>query len=79
MIPTPRTQITVRTAALVLLDVAAIWAGWVLAANWRLGPYWGDDFRAHHQTELVIHAAVFFVAGILFETYDPRRPYASFV
>jgi len=79
MIPTPRTQITVRTAALVLLDLAAIWAGWVLAANWRLGPYWGDDFRAHHQTELVIHAAVFFVAGILFETYDPRRPYASFV
>jgi exopolysaccharide biosynthesis polyprenyl glycosylphosphotransferase len=79
MIPTPRTQISLRTAALVVLDVAAIWAGWVLASNWRLGPYWGDDFRAHHQPELVIHAAVFVVAGILFETYDPRRPYASFV
>jgi exopolysaccharide biosynthesis polyprenyl glycosylphosphotransferase len=78
MIPTPRTQLSVRTAALVLLDVCAIAAGWILAPNWRLGTYWGEDFRAHHQTELVIHAAVFLVAGILFETYDPRRPYASF-
>jgi exopolysaccharide biosynthesis polyprenyl glycosylphosphotransferase len=79
MIPTPRTQITVRTAALVLLDVAAIWAGWMLATNSRLGQYWGQDFRVHHQTELIIHAAVFAIAGILFESYDPRRPYASFV
>ena len=79
MIPTPRTQISARTAALVLLDLAALWAGWMLASNWRLGAYWGEDFRAHHQTELVIHGAVFLVAGILFETYDPRRPYASFV
>jgi exopolysaccharide biosynthesis polyprenyl glycosylphosphotransferase len=79
MIPTPRTQISARTAALVLLDLAALWAGWMLAPNWRLGAYWGEDFRAHHQTELVIHGAVFLVAGILFETYDPRRPYASFV
>jgi exopolysaccharide biosynthesis polyprenyl glycosylphosphotransferase len=78
MIPTPRTQIPVRTAALVLLDAGALWAGWILAPNWRLGAYWGEDFRATHQTELVIHAAVFLVAGILFETYDPRRPYASF-
>jgi exopolysaccharide biosynthesis polyprenyl glycosylphosphotransferase len=79
MIPTPRTQISLRTAALVVLDAAALWVGWVVASNWRLGPYWGDDFRVHHQPELVIHAAVFVVAGILFETYDPRRPYASFV
>jgi exopolysaccharide biosynthesis polyprenyl glycosylphosphotransferase len=77
MIPAPRTQMSVRTAGLVALDVAAIWAGWTLAPNWRLGAYWGQDFRATHQTELVIHAAVFFIAGILFEAYDPRRPYAS--
>src|SRR5437667_5854460 len=77
MIPTPRTQLSVRTTALVLLDVCAIAAGWILAPNWRLGTYWGEDFRAHHQTELVIHAAVFLIAGILFETYDPRRPYAT--
>jgi exopolysaccharide biosynthesis polyprenyl glycosylphosphotransferase len=78
MIPTPRTQMTVRTAALVLLDVAALSAGWYFASNWRLDPYWGEDFRANHQAELMIHAAVFLVAGILFETYDPRRPYATF-
>ena len=78
MIPTPRTQITVRTASLVLLDIAAISAGWYFASNWRLDPYWGENFRASHQAELMIHAAVFFVAGILFETYDPRRPYATF-
>jgi len=79
MIPTPRTQISVRTAALVLLDVASLWAGWLLATNWRLGQYWGQDFRTHHQTEIIIHAAVFSIAGVLFETYDPRRPYGSFV
>src|SRR5258708_273702 len=78
MIPTPRTQMSVRTAALVLLDVCAVAAGWVVASNWRLGAYWGQDFHATHQTELTIHAAVFFVAGVLFEAYDPRRPYASF-
>src|SRR5712692_1361490 len=79
MIPTPRTQMSVRTAALVLLDVCAIWAGWMLASNWRLGPYWGPEFRLEprHQVALAIHTAVFAVAGILFETYDPRRPYAS--
>ena len=77
MIPTPRTQVSVRTAALVLLDVCALWAGWVLASNWRLTPYWGYEFRLAHQTELCMHAAVFLIAGILFETYDPRRPYAS--
>jgi exopolysaccharide biosynthesis polyprenyl glycosylphosphotransferase len=69
---------SVRTAALMLLDVCAIAAGWVVASNWRLGAYWGQDFRATHQTELMIHAAVFFIAGVLFEAYDPRRPYASF-
>jgi exopolysaccharide biosynthesis polyprenyl glycosylphosphotransferase len=81
MIPTPRTQISLRTAALVLLDVAAIWAGWILASNWRLGPYWGLEFRLNptHQTVLMIHAAVFFVAAVLFETYDPRRRFASVV
>jgi exopolysaccharide biosynthesis polyprenyl glycosylphosphotransferase len=79
MIPTPRTQMTVRVAALLLLDVCALWAGWVLASNWRLGAYWGFEFRLdpRHQTALVIHAAVFFLASILFETYDPRRPYAT--
>jgi exopolysaccharide biosynthesis polyprenyl glycosylphosphotransferase len=77
MIPTPRTQMTVRTAALVVLDVSALAAGWVLATNWRLGAYWGLDFRTTHQTQLALHAAIFLVAGILFETYDPRRPYAT--
>ncbi len=81
MIPTPRTQIPVRTAALVLIDVAALWAGWMVASTWRLGPYWGTEFRLDpkHQAVLAIHAAVFFVSGILFETYDPRRPFASLV
>jgi exopolysaccharide biosynthesis polyprenyl glycosylphosphotransferase len=79
MIPTPRTQMTVRVAALVMLDVCAVWAGWILASNWRLGSYWGFEFRLdpRHQTALAIHASVFFIASILFETYDPRRPYAS--
>jgi exopolysaccharide biosynthesis polyprenyl glycosylphosphotransferase len=79
VIPTPRTQMSVRVAALVLLDVGAVWAGWVLASNWRLGTYWGYEFRLdpRHQTALAIHAAVFFLASILFETYDPRRPYAT--
>jgi exopolysaccharide biosynthesis polyprenyl glycosylphosphotransferase len=77
MIPTPRTQMSARTVALVALDIAAISAGWILASNWRLGSYWGDDFRAHHQPELAIHAAVFLIGAILFETYDPRRQYAS--
>src|SRR5476651_1499078 len=77
MIPTPRTQMTVRTAALVLLDVAALAAGWVFASNWRFGSYWGLDFRTTHQAQLAIHAGIFLLAGILFETYDPRRPYAT--
>jgi exopolysaccharide biosynthesis polyprenyl glycosylphosphotransferase len=77
MIPTPRAQMTVRTAALVLLDVSALAAGWVLATNWRLGSYWGLDFRTTHQAQLAIHAGIFLIAGILFETYDPRRPYAT--
>lgn len=79
MIPTPRTQMSVRTTALILLDVLALWAGWQFASDWRFGAYWGREFRITHQTELAVHAAVFFVAGILFETYDPRRPYASLV
>ena len=77
MIPTPRAQMSARTAALLMLDVGAVWAGWVVASNWRLGSYWGHEFRLEHQPDLLMHAAVFFVAGILFETYDPRRPYAS--
>ena len=77
MIPTPRAQMTVRTAALVLLDVSALAAGWVFASNWRLGSYWGLDFRTTHQAQLAIHAGIFLIAGILFETYDPRRPYAT--
>ncbi len=77
MIPTPRTQMSVRTAALVLLDVCALWAGWRFASTWRFGSYWGLEFRLTHQALLAVHAAVFLVAGILFETYDPRRPYAS--
>src|SRR5262249_18086849 len=78
MIPTPRAQMSLRTVALVALDAVALWAGWVVASNWRLGSYWGDDFRATHHTELAIHVVVFFVGAVLFETYDPRRPYASF-
>ena len=79
MIPTPRTQMSVRTAALVALDVCALWAGWHFATTWRLGAYWGEDFRLTHPATLWLHAAVFLVAGVLFETYDPRRPYASWV
>src|SRR5438093_7239576 len=80
MIPTPRTQMSVRTVALVALDAVALWAGWMLAWTLRLGSYWAPEFRdaPQSQTVLAIHAAVFLVAGILFETYDPRRPYASF-
>jgi len=80
MIPTPRAQFSVRTVALVALDAVALWAGWILAWNWRLGPYWGPENRALPQSQivLVIHAAVFLVAGVLFENYDPRRPYTSF-
>jgi len=79
MIPTPRTQISVRTVALVALDAAALWAGWILAWNWRLGSYWGPENRISGQSQAVfaIHAIVFIVGGILFENYDPRRPYAS--
>ena len=77
MIPTPRTQMSVRVAALVALDVCALWAGWQFASTWRFGAYWGLEFRLTHQVALIIHAGVFLVAGILFETYDPRRPYAS--
>jgi len=77
MIPTPRAQMTLRTAALVLLDVLALAAGWLLASNWRLGAYWGLDFRSHHTTQLLLHTGIFLIAGILFETYDPRRPFAT--
>jgi exopolysaccharide biosynthesis polyprenyl glycosylphosphotransferase len=68
---------TVRVAALVLLDVCALWAGWQLASTYRFGAYWGLEFRLTHQVALVIHTTVFLVSAILFETYDPRRPYAS--
>ncbi len=77
MIPIPRTQMTVRTAALAALDAAALWAGWGLASTWRFGSYWGADFRLHHGPALLAHAAVFLIVSILFETYDPRRPYAT--
>lgn len=77
MIPTPRAQMTVRTGALVVLDVAALWAGWMLASSWRFGAYWGAEFRLHHQPELLAHIAIFLLVSILFETYDPRRPYAT--
>ena len=79
MIPTPRAQMTLRTAALVLLDAGALWAGWRFASEWRFGTYWGFEFRLHHQPALIAHAAVFLVVSILFETYDPRRPYATWV
>src|SRR5262245_48038300 len=80
MIPTPRTQMSLRTVALVALDAVALWAGWILAWHWRLGSDWAVEKRhlAESQGVLAIHAAVFVIAGILFETYDPRRPYASF-
>ena len=72
---------SLRTVALVALDAAALWAGWILAWNLRLGSYWALENRpvAESQGVLAIHAVVFLVAGILFETYDPRRPYASFI
>jgi exopolysaccharide biosynthesis polyprenyl glycosylphosphotransferase len=77
MIATPRTQMTVRSAALVGLDVCALWAGWYLATTWRFGSYWGPVRRLESPDILWIHAAVFLLAGVLFESYDPRRPYAS--
>jgi len=52
MVPTPRTQMTVRMLALIALDVVAIAAGWVIASNWRLGSYWGLEFRLNHQPQL---------------------------
>jgi exopolysaccharide biosynthesis polyprenyl glycosylphosphotransferase len=79
MIPTPRAQVSMRMIALLALDLAALWAGWQLAWTVRFGSYWANEFRPGHQDALAIHAAVFLVAGILFETYDPRRPYASWV
>jgi len=77
MIPTPRTQMTMRTAALVALDGCALWAGWYLATTWRFGSYWGANRRLENPEILWIHAGLFVVAGVLFETYDPRRAYAS--
>jgi exopolysaccharide biosynthesis polyprenyl glycosylphosphotransferase len=77
VIPTPRAQMTLRTAALVLLDAGALWAGWRLASTWRFGEYWGIEFRLNHRPELIVHAAVFFIISILFETYDSRRAYAT--
>ncbi len=77
MIPTPRAQMTLRTAALVALDAAALWAGWQFASTWRFGAYWGTEFRLQHQPALLAHAVVFLLVSILFETYDPRRPYAT--
>jgi exopolysaccharide biosynthesis polyprenyl glycosylphosphotransferase len=82
MIPTPRTprsQMSIRTIALVALDLIALWAGWQLAFTLRFGSYWVNDQLAKYWNALAIHAAVFFIAGILFETYDPRRRYASWV
>jgi len=77
VIPTPRAQMTLRTAALVLLDAGALWAGWQFASAWRFGTYWGFEFRLHHQPALIAHATVFLIVSMLFETYDPRRPYAT--
>ena len=77
MIPTPRAQMTLRTSALVALDAAALWAGWQFASTWRFGAYWGTEFRLQHQPALLAHAVVFLLVSILFETYDPRRPYAT--
>ncbi len=77
MIPTPRTQMTLRTTALVVLDAGALAAGWWFASTWRFGEYWGAEFRLRHEPALIAHAAVFLIVSILFETYDPRRPYAT--
>ena len=76
MIPTPRTQMTVRSAALVALDGVALWLGWYIATTARFGSYWGPVRRLENPDILWIHAVFFLVAGVLFETYDPRRPYA---
>ncbi len=79
MIPTPRAQMTLRTTALVVLDAGALAAGWWFASTWRFGEYWGAEFRLQHQAALLAHAAIFVLISILFETYDPRRPYATLV
>src|SRR5262249_39832621 len=50
----------------------------MLSANCRLGSYWGLEFRLNRRPRLTLHAAIFLVAAVLFESYDPRRPYASF-
>ena len=70
---------TLRTVALVLLDAGALWAGWQFASAWRFGTYWGVEFRLQHQPALIAHATVFLIVSILFETYDSRRPYATWV
>src|SRR5437773_9805911 len=67
MIPTPRAQMSVSTTALLVLDVGALWAGWIVASNVRLGSYWGNEFRLQHEPELLMHATVFFIAGVFFE------------
>lgn len=77
MIPTPRKQMIFRTAALVALDVGALLAGWYIATTWRFGSYWGAVRRLENPDVLWVHGAVFLIAGLLFETYDPRRPYAT--
>jgi exopolysaccharide biosynthesis polyprenyl glycosylphosphotransferase len=76
VIATPRTQLVARTLTLVALDVAALYGAWYLATNWRFGSYWGLEFRIHQGDALAAHAAIFGLFSMLFEAYDPRRPYA---
>ena len=77
MITTPRSHIMTRVVVLIAADIAALWAAWYLATNIRLGAYWGFEFRLHNSRILWTHAVVFLVVGVLFEMYDPRRPYAT--
>lgn len=74
---TPRTRILVRALVLLGVDLAALWGAWWLATTLRLGAYWGADFREHNLNILLEHSAIFLFFGVLFEAYDPRRPFAS--
>jgi len=54
---------SIRTIALVALDLIALWAGWQLAFTLRFGSYWVNDQLAKYWNVLAIHAAVFVIAA----------------
>jgi len=77
MITTPRTHIAGRLLVLIGVDLAALWGAWFAATNMRFGAYWGYERRLEYQSEFLIHVAIFLGFSVLFEMYDPRRPFAT--